>query len=201
MDTNALFKIGYGLYILTANENGKDNGCIINTVMQVTSNPCQIAIAVNKRNYTCGMIQRTKKLNLSVLCEGTDFEIFKRFGYQSGKDIDKFDQFLDTKRSPNGLLYITRNTNAFMSAFVQKEVDLGSHILFIAQLVEAQTLANAPTVTYDFYQKNIKPQNTGIKSKGWRCKICGFIYDGEELPPDYICPICKHGSADFEKLG
>lgn len=200
MDTNALFKIGYGLYVLTANEEGKDNGCIINTAMQVTSNPCQIAIAVNKNNYTCGMIQRTKKFNISILCEGTNFDMFKRFGYQSGKDIDKFHEFLDTKRSPNGVLYITQNTNAYMSAYVKQEIDLGTHVLFIAQLVEAEILAGGTTVTYDFYQKNIKPKPEAVKTKGWRCKICGFIYEEEVLPPDYICPICKHGAIDFEKV-
>lgn len=200
MDTNALFKIGYGLYVLTANENGKDNGCIINTVMQVTSNPCQIAIAVNKNNYTCSMIQETKKFNVSILCEGAGFDIFKNFGYQSGKEIDKFHQFMDTRRSPNGVLYVTKNTNAFMSAYVKQEIDLGSHILFIAQLVEAEILSDKPTVTYDFYQKNIKPKPENTPKKGWRCKICGFIYEGEDLPADYICPICKHGAVDFEKM-
>lgn len=200
MDTNALFKIGYGLYVLTANENGKDNGCIINTVMQVTSNPCQIAIAVNKNNYTSSMIQETKKFNVSILCEGAGFDIFKNFGYQSGKDIDKFQEFFDTKRSPNGVLYVTKNTNAFMSAYVKQEIDLGSHILFIAQLVEAEILSDKPTVTYDFYQKNIKPKPENTPKKGWRCKICGFIYEGEDLPADYICPICKHGAVDFEKM-
>lgn len=201
MDTNALFKIGYGLYVLTANEGDKDNGCIINTVMQVTSNPCQIEIAVNKVNYTCQMIQRTKKFNVSVLSEDAKFEIFQHFGYQSGKDINKFAEFFDTKRSPNGVLYVTKNTNAFMSAYVKQEIDLGSHILFIAQLVEAEVLSDRPTATYDFYQKNIKPapQKTPI-SKGWRCKICGYIYPEEILPEDYICPICKHGAVDFEKL-
>lgn len=200
MDTNALFKIGYGLYILTANEEGKDNGCIINTVMQVTSDPCQIAIAVNKNNYTCGMVQRTKKFNLSILCEGAEFNVFKNFGYQSGKDIDKFQEFFDTKRSPNDILYVTQNTNAFMSAYVKQEIDLGSHILFIAQLVEAQVLSDKPTVTYEFYQKNIKPKPENSNKKGWRCKICGFIYEEEFLPPDYICPVCKHGAIDFERI-
>lgn len=201
MDTNALFKIGYGLYVLTANEGDKDNGCIINTVMQVTSNPCQIEIAVNKANYTCQMIQRTKKFNISVLSEDAKFGIFKHFGYQSGKDINKFAEFFDTKRSPNGVLYVTQNTNAFMSAYVKQEIDLGSHILFIAQLIEAEVLSDRPTASYDFYQKNIKPapQKTPI-SKGWRCKICGYIYPEEILPEDYICPICKHGAVDFEKL-
>ena len=200
MDNNALFKIGYGLYILTANENGKDNGCIINTVMQVTSDPCQIEIAVNKRNYTNQMIQNTKKFNVSVLAEGTSFEIFKHFGYQSGADIDKFADFYDTKRSPNGVLYVTQNTNAYMSAYVKQEIDLGTHSLYIAQLVAAEVLSDVPTVTYDYYQKNIKPKAEPVKKSGWRCKICGYVYEGENLPADFICPWCKHGVADFEKI-
>lgn len=200
MDTNALFKIGYGLYVLTANENGKDNGCIINTVMQVTSDPCQIAIAVNKRNYTSEMIQRAKKFNVSILAEGAEFELFKNFGYQSGRNIDKFQDFTDVKRSPNGIYFVTKNTNAFMSAYVQREIDLGTHILFVAQLVAAETLSDKPTVTYDYYQKNIKPTTPVTDKKGWRCKICGFIYEHEVLPQDYICPICKHGAIDFEKI-
>lgn len=200
MDTNALFKIGYGLYVLTANENSKDNGCIINTVMQVTSNPCQVAIAVNKNNYTTGMIQRTKKFNISILSEGANFELFKKFGYQSGRDVDKFVEFSDTKRSPNGIYYITKNTNSFISAYVKQEIDLGTHILFIAQLVEAIVLSDSQTVTYDYYQKNIKPTTQNTNKKGWRCKICGFIYEQEILPQDYICPICKHGAIDFEKI-
>lgn len=200
MDTNVLFNIGYGLYVLTANENGKDNGCIINTVMQVTSDPVQIAIAVNKRNFTTGMIQNTKKFNISVLSENSKFEIFKRFGYQSGRNIDKFSDFFDTKRSPNGVLYITENTNSYMSAYVKQEIDLGTHILFIAQLVEAEKLSEIPTVTYNYYQKNIKPAPQSTNKKGWRCKICGYIYEGENLPADYICPVCKHGAVDFEKI-
>lgn len=201
MDTNALFKIGYGLYILTANADNRDNGCIINTVMQVTSDPCIIAIAVNKLNYTNEMISKTKKLNISTLAQGTDFSIFKHFGFQSGRTVNKFADFDDTKRSPNGLLYITKNTNAYFSGYVKQEIDLGSHTLFLAQLVAAECLSDAPTVTYDYYQKNIKPkpeQNT--KAKGWRCKICGYIYEGEELPADFICPWCKHGTADFERI-
>ena len=126
--------------------------------------------------------------------------MFKNFAYQSGRDIDKFQNFFDTKRSPNGVLYITKNTNAFMSAYVRQEIDLGTHIMFIAQLVEAELLSDKPTVSYDFYQKNIKPKPQNSAKKGWRCKICGFIYEEEELPPDYICPICKHGAVDFEKI-
>ena len=200
MNTSALFKIGYGLYVLSANEQGKDNGCIVNTVMQVTSDPCQIAVCVNKNNYTCEMIQHTKKFNVSVLAEGISFDVFKNFGFQSGRNTDKFTNFTDVKRSPNGILYITQNTNAYFSAYVQQEIDLGTHIMFIAQLVEAEVLSDKPTVTYDFYQKNIKPKPQSTNKKGWRCKICGFIYEKEILPPDYICPVCKHGAIDFEKI-
>ena len=200
MNTSALFKIGYGLYVLTANEQGKDNGCILNSVMQVTSNPCQLAVCINKNNYTCEMVQHTKKFNLSVLAEGVSFDMFKNFGYQSGKNTDKFTNFVDVKRSPNGIYYITKDTNAYFSAYVQQEIDLGTHIMFIAQLVEAEVLSEKPTVTYDYYQKNIKPAPQKIEKKGWRCKICGFIYEEEVLPPDYICPVCKHGAIDFEKI-
>ena len=200
MDTNAITKIGYGLYILTSREGEKDNGCIINTVIQVTSTPLQIAICVNKNNYTCEMIQRTRKFNISVLAEGAEFDVFKRFGYQCGRNINKFENFYDIKRSPNEVLYITKNTNAYFSAFVQQEIDLGTHIMFIAQLVAAEILSDKPTVTYDFYQKNIKPQPQSTEKKGWRCKICGFIYENEVLPAEYICPICKHGAIDFEKI-
>ena len=200
MNTSALFKIGYGLYILSANEQGKDNGCILNSVMQVTSDPCQLAVCVNKNNYTCEMIQHTKKFNISVLTEGVSFDVFKNCGYQSGRNTDKFTNFVDVKRSPNGIYYITKNTNAYFSAYVQQEIDLGTHIMFIAQLVEAEVLSEKPTVTYDFYQKNIKPAPQKTEKKGWRCKICGYIYEGEVLPSDFICPICKHGAIDFEKI-
>ena len=200
MNTSALFKIGYGLYILSCHENGKDNACIVNTVMQVTSNPCKIAICVNKNNHTCTMLKNTRKFNVSILDEEAEFEIFKHFGYQSGKDVDKFLNFIHTKRTPNGVLYITKNTNAYLSAWVQDEIDLDTHVMFIAQLVDAEILSEKPTVTYDFYQKNIKPKPEATASKGWRCKICGYVYEGEDLPSDFICPICKHGAIDFEKI-
>ena len=200
MNTSALFKIGYGLYVLTANEQGKDNGCIVNTVMQITSEPLQVAVCVNKNNYTCGMIQHTRKFNISVLTEETGFDVFKNFGYQSGQNTDKFTNFVDVKRTNNGILYITKNTNAYFSARVQQEIDLGTHIMFIAQLIEAEVLSNKPTVTYDFYQKYIKPKPEKTKKKGWRCKICGYVYEAEDLPADFICPICKHGAVDFEKI-
>ena len=200
MDSSVLYNIGYGLYVLTAQEGEKDNGCIINTVMQVTSEPLQIAIAVNKKNYTNEMIQRTKKFNISVLSESAKFEIFEHFGFHSGRDTNKFADFGDTKRSPNGLLYITQNTNSYMSAYVKQEIDLGTHTLFIAQLVAAEVLSDEPTVTYNYYQNNIKPKPQNTNQKGWRCKICGYIYEGEILPADFICPWCKHGAIDFEKI-
>ena len=199
MDTQALFKIGYGLYVLTARDE-KDNGCIINTVMQVTSNPLQVAIAVNKRNYTNEIIQKTRKFNLSILSEKADFSIYEHFGYKSGRDIDKFATFCDVKRSPNGLLYITKGTNAYLSAYVQNEIDLGTHSLFIGQLVASENLNDDKSATYDYYQNSVKPKPENTVKKGWRCKICGYIYEGEDLPVDYICPICKHGAVDFEKL-
>lgn len=200
MDSKALFKIGYGLYVLTAKDSEKDNGCIINTVMQVTSDPCQIAIAVNKMNYTNQMIGVNKKFNVSVLSETAKFDVFKHFGFQSGAAVNKFENYTDAKRSPNGLYYITKDTNAYMSAYVKQEIDLNTHTLFIAQLVAAEVLSEVPTVTYDFYQKNIKPKPQETKKSGWRCKICGYVYEGENLPADFICPWCKHGAADFEKI-
>ena len=199
MDTKALFKIGYGLYVLTAQDE-KDNGCIINTVMQVTSNPLQVAIALNKKNYTNEMIQKTRKFNLSILSEKADFSIYEHFGYKSGRDTDKFATFCDVKRSPNGLLYITKGTNAYLSAYVQNEIDLGTHSLFIGQLVASENLNDDKSATYDYYQNSVKPKPENTMKKGWRCKICGYIYEGENLPADYICPICKHGAVDFEKL-
>lgn len=200
MDTSVMFKIGYGLYVLTAQDDAKDNGCIINTVMQVTSKPLQVAIAVNKKNYTNEMIQKTRKFNLSILSEKADFEIYKHFGYQSGREVDKFASFTEAKRSPNGVLYITKGTNAYISAYVQQEVDLGTHSLFIAQLVTAESLSDDKSATYDYYQNFVKQKQENVAKKGWRCKICGYIYEGENLPVDYICPICKHGAIDFERL-
>ena len=200
MDTNALFKIGYGLYILTAKEDNKDNGCIINTVMQVTSDPCMIAVAVNKLNYTNQMIQKTRKFNVSTLSEDATFDVFKHFGFQSGANVNKFETFYDVKRSLNGLFYITKDTNSYMSAYVKQEIDLNTHTLFIAQLVGAEILSDVPTATYEYYRNNIKPKQKEEKKSGWRCKICGYIYEGENLPPDYICPLCKHGASDFEKI-
>lgn len=196
----AINKIGYGLYVLTVNNENKDNGCIINTVMQVTSTPCMISICVNKMNYTNELIKKTGKFNVSVLSENSKFDIFKNFGYQSGKSTDKFETFKDYKRANNGILYITQNTNAYICANVKQEIDLSTHTMFIAEITESGVLSDVPTVTYDYYQNNIKPRPQETKKSGWRCKICGYIYEGETLPDDYICPLCKHGVVDFEKI-
>lgn len=200
MNNSAFFKIGYGLYVLCAHENGKDNGCIVNAVMQVTDTPKRILVAVNKQNKTCEMIKSTKKLTVSVLSEKADFEIFKHFGFQSGNDVDKFDGFKDAKRAENGVLYVTKTTNAYISATVTTETDLGTHILFTCEANDAEVLTDDKTATYTYYQENIKPQPQKSEAKGYRCKICGYVYEGEPLPSDFICPLCKHPASDFERI-
>jgi len=200
MDNNAMFDITYGLYVLTAKENGFDNGCIINTVMQVTSEPNVIAIAVNKQNKTHDMIANTGLFNISTLSQDAEFEMFKRFGYQSGSNVNKFDGFDGTDYASNGITYIKRNTNSYISGKVTRTVDLGTHTMFLALVDDAKVLNSNPSVSYKYYQDHIKPKNNPTKKKGWICKICGYVYEGDELPADYICPICKHGAADFEKI-
>lgn len=200
IDNSAMFKLGYGLYVLTA-KGARDNGCIINTAIQVTSQPNRILVGVNKENLTHDMIQYTKEFNLSVLTESCSFEIFQHFGYQSGKAVDKFAGFESCKRSDNGIYYITQGTNAYLSGEVVKMIDSGTHTLFLADVTSAEVLGGETSVTYDFYQRNIKPKPEKATKSGYRCKVCGYIYEGEELPPDFICPICKHGAEDFEKIG
>ena len=200
MDTKVLFNIEYGLYVLTSNFKGKDNGCIINTVMQVTSSPCQIAICVSRMNYTNEMIKKSKVFNLSILSQRAEFDVFKNFGYQSGKDVDKFKDYKQVKRSSNGILYLTENVNSYICAEVKREIELETHTMFIAEIKDGKVLDDEPTVSYEYYQKNIKPKPQETKKHGWRCKICGYMYEGEVLPNDYICPLCKHGVVDFEKI-
>jgi len=200
MDNRAFFNIGYGLYILGAEDNGKDNGCIVNAVMQVTNTPNRLAFAVSKQNYTCEMIAKTNRYSISVLSEDATFDLFRRFGFQSGRDTDKFDGFGDVKRTKNGVYYITHATNAFFSGSVINTADLGTHLLFTVDVEEAEVLSSAPTATYTYYQEHIKPKPEASKKKGWRCKICGYEYEGEVLPPDFICPLCKHPASDFEKM-
>ncbi len=202
MNTNAMFKIGYGLYVLTAKENGFDNGCIINTVSQVTSNPNRITVAVNKANKTHDMILASGEFNVSILSTSATFDIFKAFGFRSGKDVDKFSDFKAVERSNNGLYYITDSTNAFISAKVVNATDLGTHTLFLADVTDCEVLSEATSVTYDYYHKYIKPKPEVKKTAKvyYRCKICGYIHESDTLPDDFICPLCKHPASDFERV-
>lgn len=202
MNEKALYKIPYGLFLLTAHENNKDNGCIINTVMQVSENPTHICISVSKNNLTHDMIVRTRSFNVSSLSTSTSFELFQRFGMQSGRTVNKFADYPDVARSANGLLYLTKSASACFSAKVTMYLDLGSHTLFIGELTDKQVLSEEETCTYGYYQSNIKPKpelSTDTK-KGWICTICGYVHEAETLPDDFICPLCKHEKKDFEKL-
>lgn len=197
--------LSYGLFVLTAQKDGVDNGCIINTVQQVTIEPDCVTIAVNKGNLTHDMILESNKFNVSVISEKADFELFKHFGFQSGRNVDKFANFADCKTSGNGLKYLTKGVNAYFSAWVKETVDLGTHTLFIAQVTYSEVLNDDASATYSYYHANIKPQpvDTGKRENGqvvWRCVICGYEYVGEELPDDFICPLCKHPKSDFEKV-
>ncbi|MBO6268246.1 MAG: flavin reductase [Clostridium sp.] len=205
MDMKAMYKLSYGLFVLTAKRGEKDNGCITNTAIQVTSEPNRISIAVNKANYTHDMVLETGKFNVSIISEKADFDLFKHFGFQSGRDVDKFADFTDCARAENGIFYITKGTNAVISAEVEQSIDLGSHTLFIAKVTDLMVLDSASSATYEYYQNNIKPkpQAVGTTPTGqtiWRCRICGYEYVGEELPEDFICPLCKHPASDFEKV-
>lgn len=205
MDKKAMYKLSYGLFVLTARDGEKDNGCIINTAIQAASEPNQLSICVNKANYTHDMIKRTGKFTVSVLSEQADFELFKHFGFQSGRDVDKFTNFTGCARGADGLYYITEGTNAYISVTVDKTVDLGSHTMFIGEITDMAVLSDTPSTIYEYYQNHIKPkpQAVGKTDKGqtvWRCRICGYEYVGEEIPDDFICPICKHPASDFEKI-
>lgn len=200
MDNKAMFDLSYGLYVLTAKDGDKDNGCIINTAMQVTVTPNQIIVTVNKNNYTHDMIVKTGMFNLSILTEGSSFDTFKNWGFQSGKDIDKT-VGIAYKRAENGIIYLTKEVNAYISGRVVSATDLGTHTMFLANVENTEVLSVKESVTYSYYQKNIKPAvKKEEEKKGYICIICGYIYEGDVLPDDFICPICKHGAADFEKL-
>lgn len=197
IEKTAAFKLSYGLFVLTAKQGDKDNGCIINTAQQLTDNPFRISITVNKQNYTHDMIKETGVFNISVLTQDTPFSVFKHYGFQSGRDMDKIAG--DMTRSENGLIYVSAFSNAFISAKVIDEVDCGSHTLFIAEVIEAKVLGDAPSLTYQYYFDHIKPKPQE-KKKGFVCEICGYVYEGEELPEDFVCPICKHGADAFKPL-
>lgn len=201
VDTKALFKIGYGLYVVTCNDGIKDNGLIVNSVSQVSDNPNRIAVNINKGNYSCDVIMRTARLNVCTLSEECTFDIFKRFGFQSGRDASKFDGFEDCDRSANGLPFLTRYANGFLSLQVYATVDMGTHMLFLCDVTESEVLSNVNTMTYSYYQEHVKPKRPQTEKKGWICDVCGYVYEGDVLPADYVCPICKHGASDFSKIG
>ena len=198
INPTALFNIGYGLYIVTAKEGDKDNGCIVNAVTQLTDKKLRVAVTINKANLTHDMIKRTGMMNVNCLTEETPFAIFEYFGFQSGRNVDKFVS-PNLHRSDNGLVIQPDYSNSFFSLKVEQEVDLDSHTLFICEVTEAKVLSDKPTMTYTYYHKNVKPKPQK-KSKGFVCTICGYVYEGEELPDDFVCPLCKHGVDAFEKL-
>ena len=198
-DMTALFKIGYGLYVVTSNDGKKDNGFICNTVMQLTSSPARVSVTINKANYSHETIKATGKMNVNCLTTSTPFSVFENFGFRSGRDADKFEG-LDVKHSENGLAVLTENLNAYISLEVEQYLDLDSHGMFICKVTDAEVVDNSESMTYAYYHANVKPKPQPQKKKGFVCKICGYIHEGDELPEDFICPICKHPASDFEPI-
>jgi len=201
VDVSAMFKLSYGLFVLTAKDGSKDNGCIINTVAELTEKPLRISIAVNKANYTHDIIVKTGVFNVSTLSESAPFKVFEHFGFHSGRDTDKFADCEVEKRTSNGVLYLPKYTNSVISGKVTDSFDYGTHTLFIADVTQSFVQTNEPSMTYQYYFDNVKPkpQKTTETKKGFVCKICAYFYEGDTLPPDFICPLCKHGAADFER--
>ena len=198
-DMTALFNIGYGLYVITSNDGKNDNGMIGNTVMQLTSNPNRIAVSINKQNYSHHVIKQTGKMNVCALSVDAPFDVFKKYGFQSGRNVDKFSGD-DVLRSDNGLVFLSRYINSFMSLNVESYIDLDTHGMFICSVTEARVINKNETMSYTYYQNNVKPKPEAEGVKGYVCKVCGYVYEGDELPDDYICPLCKHGASDFEKI-
>lgn len=205
VEKEAMYKIPYGLFMLTTTDGERQNGCIVNTVSMITENPKRIVVFVNKANYSEELLKKNKIFNVSVLSESVPFEIFKQFGFQSGRDVDKFEGGRYAT-SENGLYYLPEYANAFMSAKVVDAYDYGTHTLFVAEVTEAKKLSDEPSVTYDYYQSRIKPKTQDDKQEEkrgkdkWVCKVCGYVYEGDELPEDFICPWCKHPAEDFERV-
>jgi flavin reductase (DIM6/NTAB) family NADH-FMN oxidoreductase RutF len=202
MDKTAMYALTYGLFVITARDGKIDNGCITNTVIQVTSTPNRVSVTINKANYTHDLIAKTGTFNVSVISQKAEFDLFERFGFHSGRDVDKFDGLYEYERAENGVTYITKGINAVLCAKVVASYDLGTHTTFVADVTDCWTMSKAPSCTYAYYLAEIKPkpaQNNSGKTV-WRCKICGYEYEGENLPDDFVCPICKHGKDDFEKV-
>ena len=198
-DMTALFKIGYGLYVVTSNDGKKDNGLIVNTVTQLTSSPNRVAVAINKENYSHHVIKQTGIMNVNCLSVDAPFDVFKSFGFVSGRAVDKF-AGQTPPRSDNGLVFLEKHINAFMSLKVEQYMDMGTHGLFICSITEARVMNDRETMTYSYYQANVKPKPETNVKKGYVCKVCGYVYEGDELPEDFVCPLCKHGAQDFEPL-
>ncbi len=198
-DMTALFRIGYGLYVVTSNDGKKDNGLIVNTVTQLTDTPNRVAVNINKANYSHHVIKQTGVLNVNCLSVEAPFSVFQQFGFQTGRSVDKF-AGQTVRRSDNGLVFLDKYINAFMSLKVEQYVDLGTHGMFICSVTEARVMSDQDTMTYTYYQKYVKPKPQTEGKKGFVCKVCGYIYEGDELPEDYLCPLCKHGAADFEPI-
>lgn len=204
LDNKAIFNISYGLFVLVARQGDKDNACIINVAQQVTSDPLQIMICVNKQNLTHDMILRTLKFNLCPLSEEATMKPFQHFGFQSGKTVNKFAECKQELRTDNGLLYLPKYINSVISCVVTKSINLGTHTMFIAMPLEAKVLSDSPSITYAYYQQHIKPKPTNPQTiepsnkKRWVCDVCGYVYEGDELPADFICPWCKHPASDFK---
>ncbi len=198
-DLTALFNIGYGLYVITSNDGKKDNGLIVNTVTQVTNTPNRIAVTINKENYSHHVIKQTGKMNINCLTVDAPFTVFEKFGFTSGRNVDKFAE-CEPLRSDNGLVFLPRYINSFMSLKVEQYIDLDTHGMFICSVTEARVISERETMTYTYYLDNVKPKPETEGKKGYVCKICGYVYEGDTLPDDFICPLCKHGAADFEEI-
>jgi len=198
-DLSALFNIGYGLYVVTSNDGKKDNGLIVNTVTQVTNTPNRIAVTINKENYSHHIIRQTGKMNINCLSVDAPFAVFEAFGFRSGRNVDKFADCTPL-RSDNGLVFLPRYINSFLSLAVEQYIDLDTHGMFICSVTEARVISERETMSYTYYQENVKPKPETEGKKGFVCKICGYIYEGDELPEDIVCPLCKHGAADFEPI-
>ena len=199
-DLRALFNIGYGLYVVTTNDGKKDNGCIVNTVTQVTSSPNRVAVTINKDNYTHHVVEQSGIMNVNCLSVEAPFSVFEKYGFQSGRSVDKLAD-VEELRSDNGLRFLPQYINAFFSLKVENYVDLGTHGMFICSITESRVITKAETMTYTYYQNNVKPKPETEGKKGYVCKVCGYVYEGDELPDDFVCPLCKHGAADFEPIG
>ncbi len=198
-DLSALFNIGYGLYVVTSNDGKKDNGLIVNTVTQVTNTPNKIAVVINKENYSHHVIRQTGKMNINCLSVDAPFSVFEKFGFQSGRNVDKFAD-CEPMRSDNGLVFLPRHINSFMSLKVEQYLDLDTHGMFICSVTESRVMSSAETMTYSYYHSHVKPKPETEGKKGYVCKICGYVYEGDTLPEDIVCPLCKHGAADFEEI-